>query len=84
MQEIYHIFFSNSPQMNILKTIINEIAKTDITVLIKGESGAEKELLARTIHINSRKAAERGEKEAIQEVLQKPVETEKRQRNCSI
>jgi transcriptional regulator with GAF, ATPase, and Fis domain len=39
--------------MNKLKTVIDEIAKTDITVLIKGESGTGKELVAQTIHVKS-------------------------------
>ena len=53
MKEIYQIIFSNSSQMNKIKTIIDEIAKTDITVLIKGETGTGKELLAQMIHSNS-------------------------------
>jgi len=39
--------------MNKIKAIIEEIAKTDITVLIKGESGTGKELIAHSIHLNS-------------------------------
>ena len=39
--------------MNKIRTIIDEIAKTDITVLIKGETGTGKELLAQVIHSNS-------------------------------
>jgi len=39
--------------MNKIKAVIDEIAKTDITVLIKGESGTGKELLAQTIHSSS-------------------------------
>ena len=42
MKEIYKIIFSNSSQMNKIRTIIDEIAKTDITVLIKGETGTGK------------------------------------------
>jgi len=53
MKDIHQIVFSNSSKMNKIKAIINEIARTDITVLIKGESGAGKELLAQAIHINS-------------------------------
>jgi two-component system response regulator AtoC len=53
MKDIYQIIFSNSSKMNKIKAIINEIAKTDITVLIKGESGTGKELLAQTIHLDS-------------------------------
>jgi two-component system response regulator AtoC len=39
--------------MNTIKAIIDEIAKTDITVLIKGESGTGKGLLAQAVHLNS-------------------------------
>lgn len=39
--------------MSRIKTIINEIAPTDITVLIKGETGTGKELVAQAIHLNS-------------------------------
>jgi two-component system response regulator AtoC len=39
--------------MTEIKTIIDEIAKTDITVLIKGESGTGKGLLAKAIHLKS-------------------------------
>jgi transcriptional regulator with PAS, ATPase and Fis domain len=53
MKEIYQIIFSNSSQMNKIRTIIDEIAKTDITVLIKGETGTGKEMLAQVIHSNS-------------------------------
>lgn len=53
MEDIYQIIFSNSSQMNKIRAIIDEIAKTNITVLIKGESGTGKELLAQTIHTNS-------------------------------
>jgi len=53
MNNIYHIFFSNCSKMKKIETIIDEIAKTDIPVLIKGESGTGKELVAQTIHLNS-------------------------------
>ena len=53
MQDFSHILFSNSSKMNKLKTVIDEIAKTDITVLIKGESGTGKDLVAKTIHLKS-------------------------------
>jgi two-component system, NtrC family, response regulator AtoC len=49
----YDIFFSNSPKMNKMKAIICEIAKTDVPILIKGETGSGKELVARLIHLNS-------------------------------
>jgi transcriptional regulator with PAS, ATPase and Fis domain len=39
--------------MKKIKTIIDEIAKTDISILIKGESGTGKKLIAEAIHLNS-------------------------------
>jgi two-component system response regulator AtoC len=57
MENIYHIFFSNSSKMNKIKTIIDEIAKTDIPILIKGESGTGKDLVAKTVHLNSYRRA---------------------------
>jgi two-component system response regulator AtoC len=53
MKDIYQIIFSNSSQMSGIKAIVDEIAKTDITVLIKGESGTGKELLAQNIQMSS-------------------------------
>ena len=53
MMDIYQIIFSNSNEMSKIKAVIDEIAKTDITVLIRGEVGTEKELVARAIHLNS-------------------------------
>jgi two-component system response regulator AtoC len=53
MTDIYQIFFSNSQKMNKIKMIIDEIAKTDIAVLVKGESGTGKEIVAQALHKNS-------------------------------
>jgi two-component system response regulator AtoC len=53
MENIDQIFFSNSPKMNKIKSAIKEIAKTDIAILIKGESGVGKEIVAKDIHLNS-------------------------------
>ena len=53
MKDIFQIIFANNFKMNKIKAVIDEIAKTDITVLIKGESGTGKELIAHSIHINS-------------------------------
>jgi two-component system response regulator AtoC len=39
--------------MDRIKKIIAQVAKTDITVLIQGESGVGKEVVARAIHLNS-------------------------------
>jgi len=41
---------ADSPVMKNLMSIITEIAKSDITVLLAGDSGTGKEILARTIH----------------------------------
>ncbi len=56
MQDFSQILFSNSPKMHRLRNVIEEIAKTDITVLIKGESGTGKELVAQTIHNKSNRS----------------------------
>jgi len=49
----YWLLFSNSPKMETVKAIIDQIAPTDITVLIKGESGTGKELVAKAIYSKS-------------------------------
>ncbi len=43
----------NSSEMQHLKQTIGRIAPTDATVLIRGESGVGKELVARAVHFNS-------------------------------
>ncbi len=43
----------NSPEMLQLKQQISRIAPTDATVLIRGESGVGKELVARAVHFGS-------------------------------
>jgi transcriptional regulator with PAS, ATPase and Fis domain len=45
----YGLLFSKSSKMLRLKAIIDQIAPTDIAVLIRGESGTGKELVARAI-----------------------------------
>jgi transcriptional regulator with PAS, ATPase and Fis domain len=50
MNHFSRIIFSNSMKMKMIKTVIDKVAKTDLTVLIKGESGTGKELIARSIH----------------------------------
>jgi DNA-binding NtrC family response regulator len=47
---------SISPQMNLVKQLAREVAKTDATVLISGESGTGKDLLAQAIHAASPRA----------------------------
>ena len=47
------IFIYTSNEMQRIKEIIDQIANTDVTVLIQGESGVGKEVVARSIHLNS-------------------------------
>jgi two-component system response regulator AtoC len=55
METIYQVFFSASPKMEKLNTVIGEIADVDVPVLIKGESGTGKEVLAQAIHLRSQR-----------------------------
>jgi two-component system response regulator AtoC len=56
MKNIYQIFFDNNSKMKKIKAVVDEIAKTDITILIKGESGTGKELVAQMIHFSSHRS----------------------------
>ena len=47
------IFIYASDRMHRVKEIVDQVANTDITVLIQGESGVGKEVVARSIHQNS-------------------------------
>jgi len=47
------IFIYTSDKMQRIKEIIDQIANTDVTVLIQGESGVGKEIVARSIQLNS-------------------------------
>ena len=49
------IFVGNSAAMKEVQRIIDQVAPTDVTVLIQGESGTGKELAARAIHQKSRR-----------------------------
>jgi transcriptional regulator with GAF, ATPase, and Fis domain len=47
--------FDGHPRMRAIKSIVESVADTDTTVLIRGESGVGKELIARAVHTASGK-----------------------------
>jgi len=51
----YAPLLNGSPQMRAIRQSIESIADTDATVLIRGESGVGKELIARSVHSASRR-----------------------------
>jgi len=53
IDDIYQLFFANSPRMNRIKQVIDQIAKTDVSVLVRGESGTGKGLVSHAIHLQS-------------------------------
>ena len=55
LQQTYSFanFTTRSPRMRAVITQIQQVANTDLTVLIQGESGTGKELVARAIHTAS-------------------------------
>jgi two-component system response regulator AtoC len=52
-QEGAFLFWGDSPEMKTIATVIEQVADSDVTVLIRGESGVGKELVARAIHQRS-------------------------------
>jgi two-component system response regulator AtoC len=52
-QDRAFIFWGDSPDMANIATIIEQVSDSDVTVLIRGESGVGKELVARAIHQRS-------------------------------
>jgi two-component system response regulator AtoC len=47
------LFWGNSPEMQTIASVIDQVSDSDVTVLIRGESGVGKELVARAIHTRS-------------------------------
>jgi len=47
------IFIYASNKMQRIKEVIDQVANTDVTILIQGDSGVGKEVVARSIHQNS-------------------------------
>ena len=58
MKRDYNSIIGNSPVMKEIYKTINKVAGTDVNVLILGENGTGKELIAREIHRQSRRADE--------------------------
>lgn len=54
-EEEYNLLFGMSDRMSKVQAVLDQVAGTDITVLVSGESGTGKELVAKAIH----KASER-------------------------
>ncbi len=52
-EEEYRLLFGMSDRMRKVQTVLDQVAGTDITVLISGESGTGKELVAKAIHKSS-------------------------------
>ncbi|HLF19221.1 MAG TPA: sigma-54 dependent transcriptional regulator, partial [Bacteroidota bacterium] len=51
-----HKIIGQTPEMQEIVDIVRQVAPTDITVLITGESGVGKEIIARALHAASRRA----------------------------
>ncbi len=58
VEEEYKLLFSLSDRMSKVQAIVDQVANTDITVLITGESGTGKELVAKALHKASDRAGE--------------------------
>lgn len=54
----YELFIGDSPKMVQVKGIIEQVAGSELTVLIRGESGTGKEIVARMLHSLSGRADE--------------------------
>jgi two-component system, NtrC family, response regulator AtoC len=52
-QDRAFLFWGDSPEMQSIASVIEQVSDSDVTVLIRGESGVGKELVARAIHHRS-------------------------------
>jgi DNA-binding NtrC family response regulator len=52
-QDRAFLFWGDSPDMKSIASVIEQVSDSDVTVLIRGESGVGKELVARAIHQRS-------------------------------
>jgi len=52
-QDRAFLFWGDSPEMQSIASVIEQVSDSDVTVLIRGESGVGKELVARAIHNRS-------------------------------
>jgi DNA-binding NtrC family response regulator len=52
-QDRAFLFWGNTPEMQTIASVIEQVSDSDVTVLIRGESGVGKELVARAIHQRS-------------------------------
>jgi len=55
-EEEYKLLFSLSDRMHKVQSMVDQVANTDITILITGESGTGKELVAKALHKSSDRA----------------------------
>ena len=59
---------TENPEMRKLKDLTNQVARTNATVLITGETGTGKELIARAIHYQSLRKAKLFVNQLLQEI----------------
>jgi len=52
-QDRAFLFWGDSPEMQTIASVIEQVSDSDVTVLIRGDSGVGKELVARAIHQRS-------------------------------
>jgi DNA-binding NtrC family response regulator len=56
VKDQYDVFIGDTPQMIQVKSLIEQVADSELTVLIRGDSGTGKEIVARMLHsLSSRK-----------------------------